>query len=201
VTSFWLACQGEHLEQGDYLPGCWVPMVGADFDPTAPEPLISVGKGDLIIVTQSCDLANDKIQLAALCPIATLETWEQLNRDYAKKGFWESVRQGRRGGLAHVGIAYGRERQPRCLGRGLSPDLQSPVNIFAKAHSRSWHALAFAIAISGTLFPGFRSLLHASRPACGNSTVQMTISALTTTTTMDFGLVSVPAMPAAMSAR
>ena len=72
MTSFWMPCQSEHLEQGDYLPECWVPMVGADFDPAALEPLISVGKGNLIIVTQSCDLANNKIQLAALCPIATL---------------------------------------------------------------------------------------------------------------------------------
>src|SRR4051812_36918848 len=71
MTSFWIACQGEDLEQGDYLPGCWIPVVGADFDPaTAAEPEITVGRCNLIIVTQSCDLANDKIQLAALCPIA-----------------------------------------------------------------------------------------------------------------------------------
>jgi len=103
MKSFWMPCQGGDLEQGDYLPECWVPVIGADFDPAAAEPVISVGKGNLIIVTQSCDLANDKIQLAALCPIATVETWEQLNRDYAKRGFWESVRQGRREGLHMLG--------------------------------------------------------------------------------------------------
>jgi hypothetical protein len=99
MTSFWISCQSEQLEQGDYLPGCWIPVIGADFDPSAAEPEISVGKSNLIIVTQSCDLANDKIQLAALCPIADLATWEQFNPDYAKRGFWESVRQGRREGL------------------------------------------------------------------------------------------------------
>jgi hypothetical protein len=103
MMSFWTSCQSADLEQGDYLPECWVPMVGADFDPAILEPVISVGKSNLIIVTQSCDLANDKIQLAALCPIATLETWEQLNQDYAKRGFWESVRQGRREGLHMLG--------------------------------------------------------------------------------------------------
>jgi|ERR1043166_4639101 hypothetical protein len=96
MTSFWMPCQGEQLEQGDYLPGCWIPVVGADFDPAAAEPEISVGTNNLIIVTQSCDLANEKIQLAALCPIGTLATWEGRNPDYAKRGFWESVRQGRR---------------------------------------------------------------------------------------------------------
>jgi len=99
MTSFWIPCQGGQLEQGDYLPGCWIPLVGADFDPAIAEPEISVGTSNLIIVTQSCDLANDKIQLAALCPIGSLESWEQLNPDYAKRGFWESVRQGRREGL------------------------------------------------------------------------------------------------------
>jgi hypothetical protein len=99
MKSFWITCQGEQLEQGDYLTRCWIPVIGADFDPSSVEPVISFGKRNLIIVSQSCDLANDKIQLAALCPIADLAIWEQLNPDYAKRGFWESVRQGRREGL------------------------------------------------------------------------------------------------------
>lgn len=99
MTSFWVSCQGKELEQGDYLPECWVPVVGADFDPAVAEPEISVGRGNLIIVTQSCDLANEKVQLTALCPVASLAEWEKLNLDYGKRGFWESVRQGRREGL------------------------------------------------------------------------------------------------------
>ena len=99
MTSFWISCQDQQLEQGDYLPGCWIPVIGVDFDPSVAEPEISVGQSNLVVVTQSCDLANEKIQLAALCPIADLATWEQLNPDYAKRGFWESVRQGRREGL------------------------------------------------------------------------------------------------------
>lgn len=85
MTSFWISYQGAQLEQGDYLPRCWIPVVGADFDPLAAEPEISVGRSNLIIVTQSCDLANEKMQLAALCPIADLTSWEQLNPDYAKR--------------------------------------------------------------------------------------------------------------------
>jgi hypothetical protein len=99
MTSFWISCQGTELEQGDYLPECWLPVVGADFDPAAGEPEISVGRSNLVIVTQSCDLANEKVQMGALCPIASLAEWEQLNADYGKRGFWESVRQGRREGL------------------------------------------------------------------------------------------------------
>jgi hypothetical protein len=29
MTSFWVSCHGEQLQQGDYLPGCWIPVVGA----------------------------------------------------------------------------------------------------------------------------------------------------------------------------
>lgn len=103
MTAFWTRCEDEHLEQGDFLPDCWIPVVGADFDPAQTEPEISVGSSNLVMVTQSCDLANDKVQLAALCPIAELGTWEQLNPDFAKRGFWESVRQGRREGLHMLG--------------------------------------------------------------------------------------------------
>lgn len=97
-----MPCQGASLEQGDYLPDCWIPLLGADFDPAAVYPEISVGKGNLIIVTQSCDLANEKIPFVALCPVAALSLWEQLNPEYSKRGFWESVRQGRREGLHMV---------------------------------------------------------------------------------------------------
>ena len=103
MTSFWIECQGEHIEQGDYLPNCWVPVVGANFDPDTAEPEISVGEADLIIVTQSCDLANEKIELAALCPIAIIGVWEELNPEYKKKGFWETVRKGRVEGLHMLG--------------------------------------------------------------------------------------------------
>jgi hypothetical protein len=91
MTSFWVRCQGDQLEQGDYLPQCWVPLVGADFDPGVAEPAIAVGSSNLILVTQSCDLANDRIQLAALCPVADLPSWERINADYAKRGFWALI--------------------------------------------------------------------------------------------------------------
>ena len=106
MTSFWIPCEGEQLEQGDYLPECWIPVIGADFEPSAAEPEVSFGRSNLVIVTQSCDLSNEKIRLAALCPIADLATWERLNPDHAKRGFWESVRQGRREGLHMLG-AFG----------------------------------------------------------------------------------------------
>jgi hypothetical protein len=41
MTSFWLHCLGDQLEQGDYLPACSVPAVGADFAPAVAQPEIA----------------------------------------------------------------------------------------------------------------------------------------------------------------
>ncbi len=50
-------------------------------------------------MTQSCDLANRKVEHVALCPIHTLPEFEIANPSFAKKGAWEAVRKGRIEGL------------------------------------------------------------------------------------------------------
>lgn len=99
MASFWTACQENTLEQGDYLPNCWMPVIEPDFGPNGSPQEVTVESRDLIILTQSCDLANTKNILAALCPIHTLAAWEAINPAFAKKGAWESVRKGRQEGL------------------------------------------------------------------------------------------------------
>ena len=56
---------------------------------------------DLIVVTQSCDLVNDKVVLVALCPIHTLGEFEKSNPRF--KSNWENVRRGRVEGLHMLG--------------------------------------------------------------------------------------------------
>ena len=74
-------------------------MVGPDFEPTIGESKIVIEIRDLIVITQSCDLANAKVQFAALCPIYGLDHFESINPDFTKRGRWESVRKGRVEGL------------------------------------------------------------------------------------------------------
>src|SRR5207302_10047442 len=54
---------------------------------------------DCVVLTQSCDLANDKAPLVALCPVFSLPDFEAVNKAFAQKGVWERVRQGRVEGL------------------------------------------------------------------------------------------------------
>jgi hypothetical protein len=99
MTSVWLNHRGADLLQGDYLPGCAVPIVGADFMSDVPEEFIDVETRSLIIITQSCDLANEKTFFAAMCPIVTVDAVEVTSPDFVKKGEWEKVRKGRIEGL------------------------------------------------------------------------------------------------------
>jgi hypothetical protein len=54
---------------------------------------------DLIVVTQSCDLENNRAPLVAMCPIFALNVYEAANPGFARRGEWEKVRLGRVEGL------------------------------------------------------------------------------------------------------
>jgi hypothetical protein len=99
MMPFWTLAQGHELAQGDFLPNCFVPVVPNDFAPAVQPVVIPVRQGDLIVLTQSCDLANLKTGLVALCPIHSLSAFEAVNPQFGKKGAWEEVRKGRREGL------------------------------------------------------------------------------------------------------
>ena len=54
---------------------------------------------DLIVLTQSCDLENDKAPLVATCPYFTVAAYEAANPELGRRGRWELARQGRIEGL------------------------------------------------------------------------------------------------------
>jgi hypothetical protein len=98
MKPFWTNTEGENLAQGDFLPGCHVPAFGEAFGIEGAEQEIA-RESDLIIVTQSCDLQNDKVALVALCPVHTLDVFEQSNPNFKTRNRWEAVRKGQQPGL------------------------------------------------------------------------------------------------------
>jgi hypothetical protein len=74
-------------------------MFPPDFGAAGASQDVPVATADLIVMTQSCDLENRKVEFVALCPIYSLAQFEATNPNFAKKGKWEEVRQGRREGL------------------------------------------------------------------------------------------------------
>ncbi len=99
TTDFWMRVEGDGLAQGDLLPDCFVPELPPDFGSPDCTQEIQIARADLIVITQSCDLENKKATHVALCWISSLSRFEQSNSEFAKKGRWEEVRQGRRQGL------------------------------------------------------------------------------------------------------
>jgi len=95
--TWWATISGPDLAQGDLLPDCLVPVV-VDVPMAQNEDEVSeveIKKQRLIVVTQSCDLENNKVDFVALCPIHTLDEFETHNPNYGTGGRWESVRKGR----------------------------------------------------------------------------------------------------------
>lgn len=113
MTPFWTSVEGRELSQGDLLPNCLVPIVPDDFGSAAAPSPVATRRGSLVVVTQSCDLANMKAGLVALCPAYTLAAFEAVNTAFSRKGAWEEVRKGRREGLhllaSPINPAVGRE--------------------------------------------------------------------------------------------
>lgn len=99
MTPFWTSTQGDSLAQGDLLPDCPVPQFPADFAGTAGEYAMRVELGDLLVVTQSCDLANGKAPVVALCPVWTLADYMTADPTFKNWKAWENVRKGRVEGL------------------------------------------------------------------------------------------------------
>jgi len=98
--SWWEGVEGNTLNQGDWLPGCHVPVLLSEFSPSEGSVIdIDLELRNIIVLTQSCDLENGKAPLVAVCPLYSLSEWEHTSEDFRAKGKWESVRQGRVEGL------------------------------------------------------------------------------------------------------
>ncbi len=98
--NWWTKVKGDSLSQGDFLPECPVPVVPKSYNPyQGAISEITVEEIDVIVITQSCDLENNKAEFVALCPVYTLDEMEKTIPILARKGEWQKVRQGRIEGL------------------------------------------------------------------------------------------------------
>ena len=84
---WWQSVSGKNLAQGDLLPECLLPVfVAPTPSPSSDDPQeVTVLAQRLIVVTQSCDLENKKVQFVALCPIHTLEEFAGQNPHFRRQ--------------------------------------------------------------------------------------------------------------------
>lgn len=90
----WEPCSEMLLSQGEYLSECPVVIV-ADIPESGDELDARVEIRNLLVMTQSCDLAQGKAKSVALCPIYSLDELAKENPTYLNRKNWENVRQGR----------------------------------------------------------------------------------------------------------
>ncbi len=112
--SYWQNFSDSTLRQGDYVSNCPVPVF-ADIPTENSKLAPKVKVYNLIVVTQSCDLANKKVPFVALCPIYTLEEFEESSPKAAQKGFWEQVRKAKIEGLHLLSSFENPENNRECL--------------------------------------------------------------------------------------
>ena len=79
--------RGPRLEQGDFFLGCPI------FRPTT-DGLIRRETGNVIVMSQSCDLAHDKLEIAQVCPYWPLEKLSAEVEYLRSKRGREGLRQG-----------------------------------------------------------------------------------------------------------
>ena len=101
TDSFWqvvaAADREPLLAQGDWFPSCPVPTLPDGYPVhggLAAEAPVRVSRADLIVVTQSCDLANAKVTTAALCPITPLAECRAAAPQSWSKKVCEQTRRG-----------------------------------------------------------------------------------------------------------
>lgn len=97
TAAWWSATRGSQLAQGDLLPDCILPVFTSGQSGLVDNEQLRVAR--LIVMTQSCDLQNQKADFVALCTVHALPEFEAVNSSFTKKWAWESVRKGRGEGL------------------------------------------------------------------------------------------------------
>ncbi len=84
----------EPLQQGDFVMKCQIIQPSAEANQVGQSIKAIVKEYDVIVMSQSCDLIADKIDLALVCPFYSLKTLGDLYSEYKTSGKKEKLRQG-----------------------------------------------------------------------------------------------------------
>ncbi len=138
---WWSEVEGPGLAQGDYLPSCWVPVFEPDYGTARGIRDVHVREYDCIVLTQSCDLENDKAPLVALCPIYAIAEFERVNPRMKERGMWERIRQGRIEGLHLLASQTTPDQNGSCFVANFRDIYSLPIDYLkqhASALGRRW---------------------------------------------------------------
>ncbi|MBA3946954.1 MAG: hypothetical protein H0X37_20630 [Herpetosiphonaceae bacterium] len=82
----------EPLEQGDFFDSCPVIVPTTDVHPGTIQ--ARVDEYDVVVLSQSCDLVNGKIELVQVAPVWLLSEFQATSEKFKKSGELNKLRQG-----------------------------------------------------------------------------------------------------------
>jgi hypothetical protein len=84
----------EPIQQGDFVLQCQIIQPSVEAHETGQNIKAIVKEYDVIVMSQSCDLITDKVNLALMCPFYSLTELGNIYSDYKTAGKKEKLRQG-----------------------------------------------------------------------------------------------------------
>jgi hypothetical protein len=91
----------DEITQGDLISECLLPRPSAGFyedllsNNGEPAEEIDIQQADVVVLSQACDIENDKIDSIIVCPYWDVAYFAQKNQNYAGRDRIESIRQGK----------------------------------------------------------------------------------------------------------
>lgn len=85
--------RNEDLLQGDFIKECPIVIPPSDILDRK-EADVNIAKYDVVVMSQSCDIVQKKVDLVLVCPIWPLSEFEKKNPYYKKKEGKEGLRRG-----------------------------------------------------------------------------------------------------------
>lgn len=147
--------ESTELNQGDLLPNC--PIIIPPKELTEGSELeVTVNLIDSIILSQSCDLVNDKSELVLVCPYYPLSTYLELLGEQAKskKGREKSIENLRKGHVHAIHLI----NKDKMLGDYCVVDFRNVYGV----HFNTLQNLAFSLKERLRLLPPYREHLSQS---------------------------------------
>ena len=89
----WARIESGQLQQGDLLPGCAVPVFPDDYAESPDPSQVGMLIWDLIVMTHSCDLENEKVDHVSLCPVHSLNVLAGIDGKFEKADERENIRR------------------------------------------------------------------------------------------------------------
>ena len=93
--------KNNEITQGDIILNCPIPLPNKELfqailtNKEELEASLDIKQTNIIILSQACDISNDKVDSIVVCPVWTLKTLKESNKYYKSSKARESLRQGK----------------------------------------------------------------------------------------------------------